>query len=73
MLGNDIYIKNNLYSRRTKLIEKLLKYKINGNYAELKLNTPYVAVLIGTAALTLGAVSAIAIHHIRKSNRQEKK
>lgn len=52
VLGEKISIKENLFSRRTAIIEKLLKYGINGNYAKLDFSVPYVKTL-GTAFLSL--------------------
>ena len=46
VLGEKIFVKENLFSRRSQLIEPLLKYLINGNYSVLKLNTPYTRVLL---------------------------
>lgn len=47
VLGTEIYVKENLLSRRTAIIEDLLKYHINGNYAELSLNISYVKFVLG--------------------------
>lgn len=46
ILGEKIFVKDNLFSRRSKLVEPLLKYMINGNYSVLKLNTPYVKIIV---------------------------
>lgn len=67
VLGNEIYIKENLLSRRTEIIEKLLKYKISGNYAMLNYNIPYIRFLavgaaVVTAALIFGTVKLIKKH-----------
>lgn len=47
ILGEKMFVKENLFSRRSALIDPLLKYHINGNYSVLKLNTPYIKVLVG--------------------------
>lgn len=52
ILDEKIKLKRNLFSRRTAIIEKLLKYKINGNYAELDYNIPYLKIL-GAAGIAL--------------------
>ena len=46
ILGEKIFVKDNLFSRRSKLVEPLLKYMINGNYSVLKLNTPYIKIIV---------------------------
>lgn len=48
ILGEKIFVKDNLFSRRSSVVEPLLKYHINGNYSVLKLNTPYVGIVVGT-------------------------
>ena len=58
MLGETIRVKENLFSRRTEIIEKLLKYHINGSYAELSFNVPYIKLLIATA---LGFIALIIL------------
>ena len=58
-LGTDIHVRENLYSRRTAIIERLLKYQINGNYGELDYSVPYVKVM--AAALLLAAASLLIL------------
>lgn len=45
ILGEKVFVKDDLFSRRSKLVEPLLKYLINGNYSVLRLNTPYIKIL----------------------------
>jgi len=54
VLGDDIHIKENLLSRRTAIIEKLLKYKLNGNYVELDYNIMYIKVILAVALVLIG-------------------
>ena len=42
VLGEKIYVKENLLSRRTAVIKDFLKYRINGNYGALSFNIPYI-------------------------------
>ena len=55
VLGDDMHIKENLLSRRTAIIKDLLKYQINGNYADLNLNIPYIRTVVA------GLICIIAI------------
>ncbi len=59
VLGEKIFVKNNLFSRRTAIIEKLLKYKVNGSYAELKLNVGYIRLLIAFGIAVLAIIATI--------------
>lgn len=42
VLGESIYVKENIFSRRSAIVDPILKYLINGNYSVLKLNNAYV-------------------------------
>ena len=63
ILGEKIFVKENLFSRRSSLVEPLLKYMINGSYSVLKFNTPYTRVLLGVL-LAIGLIIAIIINVI---------
>lgn len=58
MLGEKIYVKENLYSRRSAIVDPILKYLINGNYSVLKVNTTYVW---GTLITTLVIVAIVVL------------
>lgn len=60
ILGEKIFVKDNLFSRRSALIDPLLKYHINGSYSVLKLNTPYIWTLLGIIVAIIVAVIALA-------------
>ncbi len=62
MIGETVFVKNNLFSRRTAIIEKLLKYRINGSYAKLNWNIGYIRSLVAAAV----AVLAVIIYFIVK-------
>ena len=66
MLGNDIYLKDHLYSRRTAIVEPMLRYEVNGNYAELDYNVPYLRTVIGGAA----AVAGVALYLILRKKKK---
>lgn len=66
MLGEEIFIKDNLLSRRTAIIEKLLKYHINGNYVELDLKIPYIKLLVTAALLACGISVFFIVKLIKK-------
>lgn len=61
MLGKEIFIKDNLFSRRTAIIDKLLKYKINGTYAKLDLSVTYVYVLAAIAVFLLALIAFMLV------------
>jgi len=62
MLGETTFIKNNLYSRRTAIIEKLIKYHINGSYAKLDFNIGYIWFLVAIFAIAvIGIVLLVAL------------
>lgn len=61
VLGKEIFIKDNLLSRRTAIVEKLLRYQINGNYADLSFNVPYVWVAVGGAILFVGILITLLL------------
>lgn len=56
MLGETVSLKMNLFSRRTAIIEKLLKYHVNGSYAKLDFNIGYIRFLGASAIVLIAAV-----------------
>ena len=59
ILGEKIFVKENLFSRRSSLVDPLLKYLINGSYSVLKLNTPYIRILLSILLIVILIVIAI--------------
>ncbi len=53
VLGEEIFVKKNLLSRRTATVEKLLKYYINGNYVKLDYDISYVRFYIYMALIVI--------------------
>lgn len=56
ILGETIFVKDNLLSRRSAVVDPLLKYLINGNYSVLKLNTPYIRTMILKLVIIIGII-----------------
>ena len=69
VLGEEIYIKDNLLSRRTAIVDKLLKYKINGTYAKLDYSVPYVKTVAASSVL-LTALAACSLICLIKNSRK---
>lgn len=58
ILGESIFVKENLYSRRSKIIDPILRYLINGNYSVLNFNTPRIR---GTISIIIFSAIFIGI------------
>lgn len=61
VLGEASFIKENLFSRRTAIIKELLKYRVNGNYAEMSYRIPYIRVLAGAGLFLLALIVLLII------------
>ena len=65
VLGEKIYVKENLLSRRTAVIKDFLKYRINGNYGALSFNIPYIWVVSIALFLIIATIILIFVFIIK--------
>ena len=59
IINEDIYVKEKQYSRRSIIIDELLKYYVNGSYVHLKLNNRYTRMILAVLVLLITIIVII--------------